>query len=72
VAIDHFYFPRSTFTNGVRLIGLSIGTLYFFVSVRVNDVFGRKTREAEHKSGDRTSLQLPGATERREGEGDEN
>jgi hypothetical protein len=72
VVIDHYYFPRSTFTNGVRLIGLSMWTLYFLVSMRVNDVFRTKTSEAEHESGEPTSLQLPGATERSEGEGDEN
>lgn len=71
VVIDHYYFPRSTFTNGVRLIGLSLWTLYFFVSMRVNDVFRTKTCEAEQGSGERSSLQLPGATERCEGQGDE-
>ena len=71
VVIDNYYFPRSIFTNFIKLIGLLIWTAYFFASMRVNDVFRTKTWEAEHQDREGNALQLAGAAERREGEGDE-
>lgn len=47
VVIDHYYFPGSVYVNSLRLIGLVLWTLYFFVSKRIQAVFLTKTWEAQ-------------------------
>jgi hypothetical protein len=64
--IDHYYFPYSVFTNAVKLAALLIWTWYFFASTRVREVFLERTWGPP--AG--LTLQLAGAAEGSEGEGD--
>lgn len=46
VLLDIWYFPRSTYSNASRWIGLCLWVLYFYISKRVQRVFGTKDSAA--------------------------